>query len=73
MNDKLLKKKVKKYTKILSLSRKKIEVNVYPSIKSEVYWDEKVNKWIINCRELNGNFDLIHELGHIFLAKKLTL
>lgn len=72
MNNKLIVKKIEKYTKILSISRKEVEINVNPSIRSEIYWDKKIKKFVINCREFNDNFDVIHELGHIYLAKKIN-
>ena len=70
-----IKQQFDKYRSLLSLSDEPIKLKILPKNGvneyegSNLYWDEKLKSWVIEF--VNQHiFFLIHELGHIFLAKK---
>lgn len=60
------------YKKILSISTEctilKRNYNIFH--QAELDWDENQKCWIIFHQDRGPKFFLIHELGHIYLAKK---
>ena len=56
--------------KILGLEKENIEVGISGKNNAFLHWYEKEKKWGIYLLPSDNDFTPIHELGHIFLAKK---
>jgi len=62
-----------RYKKILSISQENIEVEKNPLLitrQAELDIDKSTNSWIIHYNNVQTDFPFIHELGHIYFAKK---
>jgi hypothetical protein len=59
-----------KYKNLLGLEKEHIKVGISAKTRSFLHWHEKEKKWGIYLLPSDNNFTPIHELGHIFLAKK---
>ncbi len=57
------------FRKLLGLSEECIEVD-WNGYDTGIKWNEQKKCWEIEYRDLGANFQLIHELGHIYLYKK---
>lgn len=70
-----IKQQFNKSRSLFSLLEEPIKLKILPQNGfneyegSSLYWDEKLETWVIEFVDQH-NFFLIHELGHIFLAKK---
>ena len=62
---------LKKYTKLLSITNENISFKIKDNIKqAELGYDGSKDQWIVYYRKESKRFPIIHELGHIYFAKK---
>jgi len=62
---------IKYYKDVLSLSQEKVMIKKGTiCYDAELEWDEDNSLWIINYNEGIDDYYFVHELGHIYLAKK---
>ena len=62
---------VKKYAKLLSISNENISFKIEDNIKqAKLGYDGDDDQWIVYYQKECRRFPIIHELGHIYLAKK---
>ncbi len=62
---------IEKFVKILSISDEKIDFKIKENIKQAALdYDGENNQWIVYYKKKYKRFPIIHELGHIYLAKK---
>lgn len=62
-----------RYKEILSISQENIEVEKDPLLitrQAQLDFDKSTNSWIIHYNNVQSDFPFIHELGHIYFAKK---
>lgn len=59
-----------KYKEILGLENENIEVGISAKSNAFLHWYEEKKTWGIYLIPTNNHFTPIHELGHIYLAKK---
>lgn len=58
------------YKKILGLGEENIEIGISAKNTAYIFWYEERKTWGIYLLPSDNDFTPIHELGHIFLAKK---
>jgi len=62
---------IKKFVKILSISDEIIGFKIEENIKqAKLGYDAENDRWIVSYQKNCGRFPIIHELGHIYFAKK---
>ena len=63
---------IEKCKEILSISKENIEYKLDSTIffEAELTWDRNSRIWTISYKEKMDEYYIIHELGHIYLARK---
>ncbi len=63
---------IEKCKKILSISKERIEYKLDSTIffEAELNWDINSSTWTISYKEKPDEYYTVHELGHIYLARK---
>lgn len=59
------------FKELLGLSEECIEVD-WMGFDTGIEWNEQTQCWEIEYHNLGADFQLIHELGHVFLKKKIN-
>lgn len=73
---KKFKKKLDKYRTILALKEERVKLIYVPPTSlnqgegTSIQWYEKEQCWILRYEDIGNEFDLIHELGHLYLYKE---
>ena len=68
-----IKESIEKYKKILGITNERISIGRDPvTFAAELDWDNSSKTWIIKCESEISEYYLIHELGHIYLARKVS-
>jgi len=64
---------IKKTKNILTLSEENVILRRdIVRYEAELDWDDHINSWIICIQNFPSDFSIIHELGHIYFAKKIV-
>ena len=65
---------IEKFKEILSISKEIIVLKQDPTIfyQAEIDWDNNSHTWTIAYKDSPSEYYTVHELGHIYLARKKT-